>query len=373
MFGEVRELSGMQCRRGGGGGLWVRRLALSAGAMGLALALGGCEGRGAGAGAEQAERVLEFEERERRLEEMSAEQARMALELEIREAEVSAREGRLGAIEIELEDLKKRAEEEWEVVRELKDKLGARVARGPAPAVVANRAIVVDAVSGEVLFEKNADVSGPIASTQKLLTALLVVERGDLDGEFGIVREDTQAAPTRLGLEVGEQFTRRQLVTALLVRSFNDIAEALARDHSGSVAAFSEAMNERAKELGMESSNFENPHGLPHPRQVSTARDLAKLALAVDGVAEIREMVAKEGFTLERTGGREVALVNTNRVLRSCEWCDGMKTGFTNLSGFCLVCSGEKDGRRRIVVVLNSNSQSVWNDARRLLEWSLEA
>jgi len=370
MIGAVRELTAMLGRRDGGGGL-PGRVAIGVGAIVLALVLGGCEGRGSEA--ERAERALEFEERERRLEAKAAEQARMALELEIREAEVSAREGRLGAIEIELEELKERAEEEWEVVRGLREKLGARVARGTAPAVVANRAIVVDTATGEVLFEKNADVSGPIASTQKLLTALLVVERGDLDGEFEIVREDTQAAPTRLGLEVGEQFTRRQLVTALLVRSFNDIAEALARDHSGSVAAFSEAMNERAKELGMESSNFENPHGLPHPRQVSTARDLAKLALAVDGVAEIRGMVAKEGFTLVRAGGREVSLVNTNRVLRACEWCDGMKTGFTNLSGFCLVCSGEKDGRRRIVVVLNSNSQSVWNDARRLLEWSLEA
>lgn len=308
----------------------------------------------------------EIDEKEELLQEIEGLQRNLQLQLEAREIRIQEQEKHI-------EEQRQALDEELKTVRELREKLEARVRRGPAPAVVAQRAIVIDASTGEVLFEKNADRRGPVASTQKLLTALLVVENGDLDEEFEIMPSDTRAAPTRLGLEVGETFTRRDLVTSLLVRSYNDVAEALARDHSGSVADFCTAMNRRALDLGMKDSFFANPHGLPDDSQYSTARDLARLAIQVDRQPKIREMVRLHGFTLQRPDGREVVLTNTNRVLRAHDWCDGMKTGFTRASGFCLVASGEHDGRRCIVVVLNSTSAAVWEDARKLLAWSIEA
>lgn len=308
---------------------------------------------------------FEVDEREALLNEITELQRDLQLRLEEREL-------RLEQQEQEIEQRRQQVTEELEAAQQLRQRLEARVRRGPAPAITGRRAIVVDASSGEVLFDKNADQRGPVASTQKLLTALLIIERGSLDSEFDIVAEDTRAAPTRLGLEVGERFSRRNLVTSLLVRSYNDVAEALARDHSGSVAAFCEAMNRRAVELGMTDSHFANPHGLPNDSQYSTARDLARLALHVDREPELREMIKLHHFTLERPDGREVALTNTNRVLRGHDWCDGMKTGFTRASGFCLVASGEHEGRRCIVVVLNSTSGAVWEDTRKLLAWAIE-
>lgn len=307
----------------------------------------------------------EMDEREALLDEITGLQRDLQLRLEQRELELEEKEA-------EVEQRHQQVTEELEAAQELRQRLEARVRRGPAPAITGRRAIVVDASTGEVMFEKNADERGPVASTQKLLTALLIVERGSLDTEFDIIAEDTRAAPTRLGLEVGERFSRRNLVTSLLVRSYNDVAEALARDHSGSVAAFCEAMNRRAVELGMTDSHFANPHGLPDSSQYSTARDLARLALHVDRQPVLREMVKLHHFTLDRPDGREVALTNTNRVLRANDWCDGMKTGFTRASGFCLVASGEHEGRRCVVVVLNSTSGAVWEDTRKLLAWALE-
>jgi D-alanyl-D-alanine carboxypeptidase (penicillin-binding protein 5/6) len=133
-----------------------------------------------------------------------------------------------------------------------------------------------------------------------------------------------------------------------------------------------ERMNERAKELGMTSSRFVNPNGLPAEGQYSTARDMAVLAQAADALPELRSFVNTRSFAWKRSNGAVDMLENTNRVMRTCKYCDGMKTGYTDASGFCLVASGEKDGQRRIVVVLNDTSSAVWKDAQALLEWSLK-
>ena len=269
--------------------------------------------------------------------------------------------------------LRRQVEQEALLVKERQEALLRREKRGPAPTVTAGRVIVIDPASGEVLAEKNADKKEAIASTQKILTALLIIEAGGLDETVTITKEDSDCAPVKIGMTAGEKYTRRQLLTALMVRSYNDIARALARDHSGSIGAFASRMNERAKELGMTNSRFINPNGLPAEGQYSTARDISIAARIADALPDLRAMVSTRSFAWKRANGRYDLLENTNRVLRTCQWCDGIKTGYTDAAGYCLVASGQKDGRRRIVVVLNGTRDGVWKEAQALLEWSLKA
>lgn len=288
---------------------------------------------------------------------------------------IDALQAEVAQREQQLEVLRTQLTQEIEKTKRTRHELEIRQLRGTVPNIAAERAIVIDATGGDVLWEKNADKRGPIASTQKLLTALVLVESGDLDATLTVEQADTQCAPVRIGLKAGQQYTRRNLLTALLVKSSNDIAQALARDNAGSIEAFADKMNERAKKLGLQNSFFVNPHGLPDAKeQYCTARDLSEIAKAVDKLPDIRAMIRQKTYKFEMPGSKQpVVLDNTNRVLRTNAYCDGMKTGFTEAAGHCLVCSGEKNGKRRIVVVLNDNSTSVWKDAEALLEWALKA
>lgn len=272
--------------------------------------------------------------------------------------------------------LQKQLSEELVKTKRVRREVEIRELRGPIPQVSAERVIVVDAASDDILFEKNPDKRGAIASTTKLMTALLVVETGDLDKMVTVELSDTQCAPVRIGLKVGEQFTRRQLLTAMLVKSSNDIAQALARDNAGSVEAFAAKMNAKCASLGLENSHYVNPHGLPArngDEPFSTARDLCAIAKACDKLPDIRQIVKKQSYSFKWPNGRVTELSNTNRVLRSAGYCDGMKTGYTDAAGYCLVASGERNGRRRIVVVLNDTESGVWKDAQALLDWALKA
>jgi D-alanyl-D-alanine carboxypeptidase (penicillin-binding protein 5/6) len=282
----------------------------------------------------------------------------------------------LAAREALVEHLKKQLAEELEKTKKVRREIEIKNLRGPIPQISAGRCIVIDAESEDILFEKNPDVKGAIASTTKIMTGLLVVEAGDLDKIVTIELSDTQCAPVRIGLKVGETFTRRQLLTAMMVKSSNDIAQALARDNAGSVAAFAEKMNTRAKALGLESTFFVNPHGLPSTTDkdpYSTARDLAAIAKAADKQPELRKIVKLQSYKFTKPDGKSIDLANTNRVLRTASYCDGMKTGYTDAAGYCLVATGERNGRRRIVVVLNDTSEGVWKDAQSLLDWALKA
>lgn len=272
--------------------------------------------------------------------------------------------------------LQKQLAAEVEKTKRVRQEIELKQLRGPIPQVSAERVIVVDAASDEVLWEKNADKRGAIASTTKLLTALLVVEAGDLDKIITVEQSDTQCAPVRLGLKTGEQYTRRQLLTAVLVKSSNDIAQVLARDNAGSVQAFATKMNARCQQLGLQNSHYVNPHGLPSTNgdePYSTARDLSVIARACDQLPDIRKIVKLTSYSFKWPSGKVTELANTNRVLRSTSYCDGMKTGYTNAAGYCLVASGERNGKRRIVIVLNDTEGGVWRDAQALLDWALKA
>ncbi len=321
-------------------------------------------------------------EREARLrwreEEVNAKETAMVRrERELLQEREAVESERLALIakEAEVDRLRAQMAAEVEKMNQARRAFEIKNLRGQPPKITAGRVIVIDPDSGEVLFEKNADERGAIASTQKLLTALLVVEKGDLDAIITVEKSDSDCAPVRLGIKEGEKYTRRQLLTALMVKSSNDIAQALARDHSGSVEAFVAAMNAKAAALGLKDSHFENPHGLPSDQpQFSTARDLVKIAAAADQNPDVREMVRTKRFVFEREGQSSLTLDNTNRVLHNySSVCDGMKTGFTNAAGYCLVASGQKNGKRRIVVVLNGGKSGVWSDAQALLEWAVRA
>ena len=244
-------------------------------------------------------------------------------------------------------------------------------AKAPPPDVHGKSAILVDVQSGRVLFSKNSREQRAVASTQKLLTALIVAESGNLWERVTIKPEDTAAAPTKLYLKAGQTYSRFELLQALLIKSPNDVALALARDNAGSYEAFTLKMNRRARAMGADSSRFLNPNGLPADGQVSTARDIAIIARNAYANPIVRKIVATPRAEFRFADGRVRQLVNTNRVLHQVPWCNGMKTGFTNAAGHCLVSSGQSNGRDVIAVVLGSNKANVYNDSKRLLEWGL--
>ena len=248
------------------------------------------------------------------------------------------------------------------------------VAPGPSGAVPntrANSVVVVDARTGVVLHEKNADQPRPAASTQKLLTALIVAETGYLDRPVRVEPIDTFAEPVKLNIRPGEYYQRLDLLRALLVKSPNDVARCLARDNAGSLEAFADKMNDKAQMLGATHSHFVNPNGLPMPGQYSTARDLAVIARAAYQNPTIRSIVCLPQLVFRYANGRTRELENTNKVLKRLPFCNGMKTGYTEAAGHCLIASGSRPGRDIIVVVLGDTKSGVWTDAASLLSWGL--
>lgn len=242
----------------------------------------------------------------------------------------------------------------------------------PAPQIGAPRAIVVDYATGSVLYEKNSRERCAVASTQKLMTALCVMDHGSLSHRFSIHKSDTWVVPTKLGIVPGEVYSRRYLLGALLVKSGNDVARALARSVAGSEANFSKVMNQKARSLGMQDSHFLNPHGLTASGQYSTARDMAICGRAAFHSSTLRGIMDTRTYTFRFANGRSKKLDNTNKVLKTVNYCNGMKTGTTRASGRCLVSSGTLNGRSAIVVILGATSKNVWPDSEKLLRWALE-
>jgi len=248
----------------------------------------------------------------------------------------------------------------------------AAVEESGPPNVQGEAYIVVDAQSGRVLHEKNADEPRPVASTQKLLTGLIVAEEGNLDAPVTVKAPDTWAEPSKLYIKPGEVYPRYKLLNVLLVKSMNDVARCLARDNAGSVEQFAAKMNAKARMLGMVNSNFVNPNGLPAPGQYSTARDMSKVALAAYRNRVIRGIVCQKNVHWVFNDGRAQSFETTNQVLLRYALCNGMKTGYTEAAGHCLISSASYGGRDVIVVMLGDTKQ-VWNDSYRMLNWALSS
>jgi D-alanyl-D-alanine carboxypeptidase (penicillin-binding protein 5/6) len=241
----------------------------------------------------------------------------------------------------------------------------------PVPEITAKSAILVDANTGKVLFTKNDDAQRPVASTQKLITALIVAEAGDLDKNVVIEATDTNCEPTKINVKPGQTYTRLQLLNALLVKSGNDVARALARDNAGNINAFADKMTQRVRSLGGTNSNFENPNGLPAQGQYSTARDMARVARMAYRNPTLREIMKTRYYNFRYSSGNVVPLRNTNRVLRTYSFCNGMKTGYTDLAGHCLISSGSYNGRDVIAVMLGCTKARIADESAKLLAYGL--
>jgi D-alanyl-D-alanine carboxypeptidase (penicillin-binding protein 5/6) len=239
------------------------------------------------------------------------------------------------------------------------------------PNVVAQSAAVIDSYTGEFIFVKNENALEYPASSTKILTALLVIEAGDLDKLVTIDLSDTKVEPTNLELKPGEQYTRRQLLYGLMLKSANDVAMALARDNAGSVEAFAEKMNRRAEELGATNSHFANPHGLPDPNHYTTAHDLALVARAAMEQPFFRQVVSTIYYTWKSPKGAVYQLRNHNRLLRHFVGCNGLKTGYTRAAQQVLISSALREGHEVISVVLHTDKPGIWEDSKTLLTYGL--
>ncbi|MFN3285819.1 MAG: D-alanyl-D-alanine carboxypeptidase family protein [bacterium] len=245
---------------------------------------------------------------------------------------------------------------------------------GAVPGQLASRAaafVLVEARTGQVLAQHNARLAWPPASTTKVLTALLVAESLDPDA---VVTVSRRAASLRqgagVGLRAGERRSVRDLFYAMLLASANDAAVALAEAAAGSLEAFVQRMNRRARELGALHTHFVNPHGLYHPLHRSTAYDLAVLARAALQNPRVAEAVATPEYLYPGEAGPR-RLVNRNRLLFTYPGANGVKTGWIAESGPCLVASARRGDRTLIAVVLNS--PRVFEDASQLLDFGFDA
>jgi serine-type D-Ala-D-Ala carboxypeptidase (penicillin-binding protein 5/6) len=237
--------------------------------------------------------------------------------------------------------------------------------------LAAQSAALVDSYSGEFLYTKNADAKQYPASSTKILTALIVIEAGNLDQLVTVAPEDTKVEPSSLDLKPGQQFTRRQLLFGMLLKSANDVAMCLARDNAGSIPAFAEKMDLRAAELGATSSHFVNPHGLHDPNHYTTAHDLVLIARAAMQQPLFRQIVSTIYYTWRAPNGQVNELRNHNRLLRHFAGCNGLKTGYTRAAQQVLVSSALRGGHEVISVVLHTDKPGIWVDSKTLLTYGL--
>ncbi len=246
---------------------------------------------------------------------------------------------------------------------------GAAEAPGSdVPLVTARAAALLDAGSGQVLFEKNARQKMPPASTTKIMTALLALEGGELQSTVTISPGAASVGEASLDLQAGEQLTLEDLIYGALLESGNDACVAIAEHVAGSEQNFVLLMNQKAAMIGAGDTNFKNTNGLPATGHYTTALDLAVITRYALGNPVFKEIVDTRDKTIG--GDMKRYLSNTNRLLWSYSWADGVKTGTTVEAGQCLVASGTIDGRQLISVVLNSENR--WRDSSKLLRYGYD-
>ncbi len=225
----------------------------------------------------------------------------------------------------------------------------------PVQAMSARKAILLDAATGRVLYEKDADSTSLIASTTKIMTALVVCEQCNVLDRVRIPKEAVGIEGSSMYLKEGEVLSIQELLYGLMLHSGNDAAVALAIYCGGTVEGFAELMNDKARALGLKNTHFENPNGLDSPGHYSTARDLAVLAAYAMNNPIFAKTVSAKTVTLG-----ERSLRNHNKLLWRLEGADGVKTGYTKAAGRILVSSAVRQGRRLVAVTINDGND--WKD-----------
>lgn len=226
--------------------------------------------------------------------------------------------------------------------------------------------IAMELTSGYILEEKNADLRLPMASTTKIMTAIIIIEDCDLDEVITVPDAAVGADGSSIYLKEDEEIDVRDLLYGLMLRSGNDSAAALAIHHSGSIEKFAEKMNEKAAEIGAEDTNFKNPSGLPDDEHYTTARDLCRIAAYA-----MRNKTFKEVVSTSKYVGKFRSFQNKNKLLASYEGATGVKTGYTVKAGRCLVASAERNGMEAVCVVLDC--PDMYGRCMELLDYCLKS
>ena len=225
--------------------------------------------------------------------------------------------------------------------------------------------IAMELTTGTVISQSNADAKLPMASTTKIMTALIIIEDCDLDEVLTVSDKAVGVEGSSIYLKKGEQIDVRDLVYGLMMRSGNDSAAALAIHHSGSVDEFVKVMNERAEKLGAKNTHFKNPSGLPDSEHYTTARDLCEIARYAMQNETFKEVVSTKSHK-----GKFRSYANKNKMLYNYEGANGVKTGYTVRAGRCLVSSAERDGMDILTVVLNC--PDMYNRSAALLNYGFD-
>lgn len=240
------------------------------------------------------------------------------------------------------------------------------------PNITADYAILIEASTGRVIYEKNADEKAYPASTTKMLTCVLAIEKGDLDKTLSVSQRAAWTEDPYVGFQQGDMLKERDLLKALMMVSDNSSAVVLAEGIGGSVEGFAKMMNDKAKEIGLTNSHFVTPNGLPDDDHYSTARDMAKIAAYGWHNEKFREFSGTEMDTIEWVSpvNKRMVVKNSNKLLGTMPGVNGIKTGWTNAAGGCLAASAKRDGVQLIAVVLHSDDVNTrFTEAGKLLEY----
>ncbi len=249
--------------------------------------------------------------------------------------------------------------------------LSIPVSAAETPSVAAKGAILIECSSGDVICEYNADLRLPMASTTKIMTAIIAIEERKLSDEVSVSPLAVGVEGSSVYLSANEKLTMGDLVYALMLESANDAAAAIAIEVAGSTEAFAELMNDTAQRIGCENTHFTNPHGLDNEEHYTTARDLSRITAYALRNETFKEIVSTQRHTIPLEGGGIRLLINHNRLLRENEYVIGVKTGYTKRSGRCLVTAAERDGVTVVAVTLSDPDD--WRDHTSLLSYGLDA
>lgn len=247
-------------------------------------------------------------------------------------------------------------------------------AEAEEPQVMGEAAALIDAQTGMLLYGKDAHKKMYPASTTKVLTALVALEKAKASDVVTIGANPIHAGGTSIWLAEGEKLTLEELLYALMLNSANDAGVAIAEHVSGSVEEFAKISNERAKQLGAKNTHFTNPHGMPNKDHYSTAYDMALIGREAMRNKELRQIVTTVHHEIPRTDPEaQKYLFNHNKLLWSkvfgYQGATGLKTGYTVEAGQCIIASAERDGRELIAVVLRTEGNNLWTDAKILLDY----